>query len=148
MRAIAIAQQHLALIEHDNDLKLALDTIEGQSNAMEILDLFIEDMAKDRSLIDIARKRALRIEKRYDGTKATVLRMLEALGLMGHKIERPVGTLWVTHHASVILTGPVPDEYMRHTEDIKRIHKELAAGKQIENATLSNPEPSLHLLTR
>jgi len=147
MRAVSIAQQHLSQLDQ-HDERLRLDTIEGQSDAMEIIDALVEDCAKDRLLAKAARERASRLDKRGERTKSIVLDMLDALGLNAQTIERPLATIWVQYHASVVLTGPVPAEYMHQVEDTKAIHKALAAGKRVDNATLSNPEPSLHFLTK
>ena len=48
--------------------------------------------------------------------------------------------------ASAMVTGKVPDEFMRHPEpapDMMAIAKALRAGQIIEGAVLRNPQPSL-----
>jgi hypothetical protein len=149
MRAVSIAQQHLAQINRDDDdNRLKLDTIEGQSDAFEVLDRIIENALADQLLAATASERAKRLNKRAEKKRELIVRMLDALGLTGETLERPIATIWVQYHREVTLTGDVPDDYLRSAPDMRLIKKDLAAGKEVENATLGNAQPSLHILPR
>lgn len=152
-RAMSAAMQLLATIKSegnsDLDDQLLADTIEGETDAMDLLDRIIETSVADKLMSEIARGRAKRFEERADRCRKLALAMMEELGLQ--KLERPVYT------ASLVL-GPqsveiedaslIPPAFQRTTPDKDQIKRALLRGERIAGAVLSNAATVLRVLTK
>jgi hypothetical protein len=144
--AMSTAQQLLAELPEDDQLRL--DTIEGETEAFELMDRITESVLADESLAELARARAKRLEERADHRRAIILQMLEALEMT--KVQRPLYTASLSHRSKPIVTNAdaLPDDFIRQSVDLVALGKALRAGQTVEGAELSNPMPSLTLRTR
>jgi len=146
---MSAAQQALATLGDDVDQRLRADTIEGESDAIELLDRFAELVITDEVLAELARARAQRLEKRAQAHRQVVERMLIALEL-NEPIERSAYTAGLSYRTTAIITDPaaLPDEVVRKAPDMRLISKLLRDGHPVDGATLSNPQPHLTIRTR
>lgn len=144
--AMSTAQQLLAELPEDDQLRL--DTIEGETEAFELMDRITESVLADETLAELARARAKRLEERADHRRAIILQMLEALDMT--KVQRPLYTASLSHRSKPVVTNAdaLPDDFIRHAVDLVALGKALRAGQTVEGAELSNPMPSLTLRTR
>lgn len=146
-RAVSVAQQLISTLPDDTDHQLLLDSLEGETDVMEVLDRIIEQSIADNKLADAARERAKRIEARAERSRSLALRILEALEVPS--LERPLYTATIAYTQGGIVTNAdeLPPEYLRHTVDMRLLTKALLAGNKIEGAELKNPAPSLRVTT-
>ena len=146
---MSAANQALATLGDDVDQRLRADTVEGESDAIELLDRYAELVIADEVLAELARARAQRLEKRAQAHRTIVERMLIALELT-EPIERSAYTASLTYRTNAIITDAtaLPDEVVRRAPDMRLIAKLLHDGHPVDGATLSNPIPSLTIRTR
>ena len=133
----------------DDDDRLLLDSIEGQTSVFDIIDRLAEQSIADKLLAERASERVKRIEARADRARSTIQRMMEALGVP--KLERGLATMTVADGPrAVIITDQqaLPDFYFRRSPDKVQLGKDLKAGKQIAGAELANGQPVLRILSR
>jgi Siphovirus Gp157. len=144
--AMSTAQQLLAELPEDDQLRL--DTIEGETEAFELMDRITESVLADESLAELARSRAKRLEERADHRRAIILQMLEALEMT--KVQRPLYTASLSHRSKPVVTNAdeLPRDFIREAVDLVALGKALRAGQTVEGAEMSNPMPSLTLRTR
>src|SRR5215831_3137123 len=64
MAAVSAAQQAIAAAGDRIDHQLRADTIEGQSDAFELMDRFADLVLADEHLANLARYKAIQLEKR------------------------------------------------------------------------------------
>lgn len=142
------AMQALAQIDNVDDKRLIAATIEGESDALEVLDKLVELVTADRLMAERGSERIKRIEARADRLREIVQRMVEKLGLP--TIERPLYTATLAHVRKAIVTNPdeLPADYIRTAPDMTHIRRDLVLGKEVAGATLSNPAPALVIRTR
>jgi hypothetical protein len=147
-QAMSAAMQIRAMLGDTEDEKLLADTIDGETDALEILDRLAEQALADEALVEGARERIKRLEARADRRRHIVLQMMEAMGLS--KLERSLFTASVTHRSKAIVSdqSELPDAFIRHAPDLVALGKALRSGEQIPGASLSNPSPSLVLRTQ
>lgn len=143
-RAMAEAMRLRATLPDDDDMRLLLDTIEGQTNALELLDRVAEQAVADTKLAELAAARGRRLLARAERARDLALRMMLALEI-GDTLERATYTASISRKTKVHVTGNVPEAFMRHAPDKDLIGKVLRDGKTVENATLSNPEPHISI---
>lgn len=127
------------------DPKLLIDTIEGQTQAFEYLDAYVESVIADEALAAAAKAKAKRLEARADVHRATVLAIMEKVGI--RRADRPVYTASVAHRAKlqVIDEARIPFAYQRISLDKLALAAALRKGEKIEGAVLSNPAPILSI---
>jgi len=144
---MSTAMQALAALPESDDLPLRIDTIEGESDVLELLDRIVELSIADNKLADSAKERAKRIEARAERARSLALRILEALEVP--TLERPLYTATISHprKAQVTNSDEVPPEYLRHSVDMRLLAKALLAGEDVAGACLGNPEPRLTVRT-
>lgn len=147
-RVMSDAQQAIAALPDTSDQELLLATVEGESDALEVIDRLAEMALADKHLVELARARAQRLEARAAGTRSVIVAMMQGLHLS--KLARPLSTLSISHTttARVIDQAELPGQYMRAAPDMHAIRKALTAGEAIPGATLSNPAPVLTLRTK
>lgn len=145
--AMVAAQRAISELPDDGDNVLLLNTIEGESDVLEVLDRVIEHAIADAKLVELARERAKRIEERAKRTRNVALQIIEALGVS--PLERPVYTASVSYHRELgsLDESTLPAEFWRHAPDKVAITKALRAGKEIPGASLGNDQPRLTLRT-
>lgn len=151
-RAMSLAMQLREMLKTESgelDEQLFADTIEGETDVMELLDRIIEWSIADRLLADTAKTRAKRLETRAEKARDLAQRMLEELGL--DRLERATYTASIAAGPpSVVIEDPdeVPPAYLRTVPDKERIKRVLKAGEPVPGALLSNERPVLRILTR
>lgn len=132
----------------DGDDRLLLDTIEGETDVFAIMDRLSEMAIADKLLAERARERIARLDARADRARATLQRMLEALGIS--RLERSMATLSVAEgpkKAHVTDAKLIPDVYWRRAIDSPSLLRALKAGP-VDGAELSNGTPTLRLHSR
>lgn len=134
----------------DVDHQLLADMIEGETDAMELLDRILETSIADKMLAEAAYARSKRLEERADRCRTLALSMLEEMGLT--KVERAVYTASVADGPqSVVITSTakIPADYWRQSPDKEAIKKALKDKPDaVPGAELSNPKPVLRVVTR
>lgn len=147
-RAVSVAQQLISTLPDDSDYQLLLDSLEGETDVIEVLDRIIEASIADNKLVDAARERAKRLEARAERARNLALRILEALDLSG-PFERPLYTASISHPRKTLVTNAddVPPEYLRHSIDMRLLSKALLAGEEVDGACLGNAEARLTIRT-
>lgn len=145
---MSAAMQLKAAAALDNDNELLLGMIEGETDALELMDRLAEQALADKALVEIGSARLKRIEQRADRIRDLLLRMLEALELP--KIERALYSASISHRRNVVVTDAdaLPEEFVRRAPDKVALGKALRAGQELDGAMLSNPQPSLVLTSR
>lgn len=152
-RAMSAAMQlRASLLAEDGSLadddKLLCDMIDGQTNALDVLDRVIEASMADAALAEMAAARAKRLEARKARLCEIAAHMIEALEIKG-PIERASYTASLSHRTKALVTdqAQLPPALIRHAPDMVAIAKALRAGP-VPGAVLSNPIPSLTVRTR
>jgi hypothetical protein len=141
-----------------DDEDLYLDTIEGQTNSFELLDLLIREIKMDESMqqavaehINDLKSRKHRFERRETFRRKLVHQILEILGL--RKLERPEATLTLRPKiASVVILDEfsVPEKYWRIKRELNlaEIRATLQQGHTVPGTALSNRADTLYLNTK
>jgi hypothetical protein len=143
---MSAAQQVKQLLVGYSDEDL-LASLESETDALELLDRFVEHALADKELAAKASERAARLKERAERSRDIIQRMMAALELT--KLERSLATLSISQHRElqVIDEAELPDEFIRHAPDKVAIAKALRAGQDIPGATLGNAQPRLTLRT-
>jgi tetrahydromethanopterin S-methyltransferase subunit G len=133
--------------ERWNDLQLRIDTIEGQTQALEHLDELADQIIADQERIKVGTERLDRIELRAKKLRSLALQLMEKIG---KKVERPLYTASVaagqpTVHISLENEHLIPEEFIRVVPDKTAIAKALKQGKEVPGATLNNVPPVLRI---
>lgn len=139
----------------EEDDVLRLDMIEGETNALELIDKLIE-AEKDSSCLEEAtgnaieqlQKRRGRFANRRLLLRKYMMQIMEAANLK--KVERPAATVSIAAgrpKVVIIDEGGLPDDYLRIKQEPnkERIAEALKAGRTVNGAILSNPEPVLRI---
>jgi hypothetical protein len=144
---MSAALQIKAELPPDNDTALLLGMIEGETDALELMDRLAEAAIADKALADKASERAARLKERAEGHREVIRRMLEALEIS--KLERALYTASISHIRKPIVTdeAELPEAFIRRSPDLTLIGKALRAGGSVAGAELSNDRPSLTLRT-
>ena len=141
--------------ELEEDDVLRLDMVEGETNAMELLDQLIQAERDARTLgeaidLEIARlnKRFTRFENRRMAIRKLMMQLMEAANLK--KAERPAATVSIAAgRPKVLITdeSAIPPAFTRTKVEIDKesIAKTLKAMGEVPGATLSNAEPTLRI---
>ena len=128
--------------------KFDMNSVESETDALEVLDAFVEAIIADEALANKAKERAKRLEARADKHRATVLAILQEK-LQVSSIERPLFTASISHRTGVEITdeGSVPLEFQRIAPDKVAIAAALRKGEDVPGAVLGNAAPILTLRT-
>jgi len=128
-----------ALAGHDTDERLLIDTIEGETNAVEFIRKLLNDNEQDAGNIEALKvqieERRLRrqaAEARIDRRKEAIARLLMAAGIK--KLPLPEATLSArmgSPKLDVLDEGAVPDELRVP----KLVPSKTAINAEYENAT-------------
>ena len=146
MAAVSAAQQAIAAAGDRIDPQLRADTIEGESEALELMDRYADLVLADEHLASLARYKAIQLEKRAAAHRGVVERMLIALEL-SEPVQRTTYTASLTYRDTAIVTDRtlLPSEVLR--PDMRLIAKVLRDGQPVPGAELSNPQPHLMIKT-
>lgn len=139
----------------DQDEQAFLDTLEGETDALDVADALIDKMQSDAALAEAIKAREAdlagrrkRIEGRADACKASLGILLDAIGQA--KLERPMATIsrrpgslsvLITDEASIpsqlctIKTITAPDK--------AAIRAQIEAGEAVPGAALVRGEPTV-----
>lgn len=144
---IKAVRAHLeAVLGDDLDDQTALDTIDGETDAADILDRLIWIAQQDQHHIDAIKEheaalklRRQRMEARVDANKAAMLSVLDAAGVA--KVQRPCATLTRRNGSpSVVITDEdaVPSQLcqFRKVPDKKAIKAQIDAGETVPGAEI------------
>lgn len=151
--AVAKLRESIAQIDADDEA-LLLDTIEGETSFLEVIDALLTRMTEGRVMVaglssvadDLAARRA-RYERRIDADRALIEQALMIAELP--KLERPTATLSLaTRQPKVIIEteADIPATYWKQgapTLDKKALGEALKAGASVPGACLSNAAPTL-----
>jgi hypothetical protein len=140
---MSAAMEAISALPDDGDNVLLLNTIEGESDVLEVLDRVVEAAIADKKLAELARERAKRIEARADRARGVALQIIEALQVS--PLERPLYSASISYPRKPIVTDAmaVPDKFSRVSVDMIALGKALRAGESVPGAELRNPEPQL-----
>lgn len=141
--------------ELGEDDVLRADMIEGETMAFEFMSKMVRRIGESKALADgielyvkDLRERAARIERRVDGIRALIFKVMEVANLK--KAELSEATLSIrAGQPRVILTDEtlLTDNYVRikREPDKTKIKEMLLRGADVAGACLSNSEPSLSI---
>ena len=130
MEAMAEAQRLIA--ELPDDERLRFDTIEGETEALECLDVYAQQAIADAALVKQARERAARLEERAKRNRAIVSAILRGLQLK--RAERALFTASLSRRTEVVevpTNEVLPAAFLRWSPDKSLITKTLRAGERV-----------------
>lgn len=141
-----VSAQIRDMLGDDYDDEAFLDTLDGETDAADILDRVIAKMQDAEALADAIRgqvheldARRKRIDARADAFRATLLTIIDAMGMT--KVERPRAT--ISRRAGllsvrIIDETAIPSQLCKvvQTPDKAAIKKQLQAGETVPGAML------------
>jgi DNA gyrase/topoisomerase IV subunit A len=129
----------------DANVRLRLNTIEGESDALELIDEVIEIVRSDEAFIEEIKRRTQRLEVRADRGRKMLRDLMEKIGVK--RLQRPLATLSISLRNSLHVTDEkhVPPRFWKSSVDRIALKKALQAGEDVPGATLGNAYPSLTL---
>jgi hypothetical protein len=139
----------------EQDDVLRLDMIEGETNALELIDLLIAAEREALSLEEAVKIlqdrlaiRQARFANRRGAIRKYLMQLMEAARLK--KVERPAATVSIAAgRPKVVITDEslIYEDFVRITRepDKDKIAKALKGGEIIPGATLSNSEQVLRI---
>ena len=151
-----MADEIRAMVDDDN-AETFLDTLDGETDAMDILGHLIEDRedatAQAKACDEVAKKyadRAKRLRARGDAMKRAMGDVIDAMGQ--RKVQHPLGTVSrVQGRTSVYVANPdaVPTQLCKMVKqpDKTAIKKSLDAGEDVPGAELRTGEDTVMVRT-
>lgn len=142
----AVSRQLVEMLGEDFDPDTFWDTLDGETDALDLIDHVLASMQDDAALADATKAqadelsaRARRIKARADAKKASLKTILDATGQ--RKVERPRGTVSkLAGRLSVNITDEtaVPSQLCKTTvsPDKTAIKKQIEAGEDVPGAEL------------
>lgn len=147
MREMARVDQLRKWLGEAEETQVILDTIEGESQALEMLDIVVDEWESDKGLAEKTRERAARIERRADKGRYLAQAIIEKIGVS--KLERPGYTASIGSGVpSVVVTDDsiIPRHLM--APDKMAIKAALSKGENVPGCTLNNMPPVLRIRTK
>lgn len=147
MREMGRVDQLRKWLGEAEETQVILDTIEGETQALEMLDIIVDEWESDKGNAEKCRARATRIEQRADKTRYLAQAILERIGV--NKLERAAYTMSVGAGVpSVIITDDkvIPRHLM--APDKTAIKSALSKGENVPGCTLNNVPPVLRIRTK
>lgn len=135
------------MLGEDVDAQLMMDVIEGETNALEMLDVIVHTILADEAMRDDAEQHAKRWKERADKRRAIVLQIMERIGT--RSARRSLYTLSVTDGPKAVhITdeAQIPLGYQRISPDKAAIARALKEGEQVPGAQLNNGPPVLRII--
>lgn len=141
------------LAPYRDDEELFLDTLDGETDALDIIDRELAAELHDRALadaingqIDLLRKRVTRIMDRADTRRLAILRVMQAVDV--RKMERPLATISRRDGSvSVRITDAdaVPTQLCKvvKSPDKTAIRKQIETGEAVPGAELARGDETL-----
>ena len=136
-----------------DDEDTLLDTLDGETDAMDVLGKLIEQRqwakASQQAAKEMAAQyteRAKRYDARADATTQVIGHLLDAMGVK--RADHPLGTVSRTKpRQKVVIEDPseIPSQLMRITEtpDLTAIKQQLEAGEFVPGATVEVGNPGV-----
>lgn len=136
------------------DEQLLMDTIEGETDLFEAVDIILDRIGEDQAMV-VGTDKALsdlnarrdRFKKRIETNRALIEQAMMVAEI--DKIERPSATLSLVRRAAkveITEEAAVPSRFFKQaapTLDKKAVGDALKAGETVPGATLNNQSPSL-----
>lgn len=147
MREMSRVDQLKMWLGEAAEAQLILDTIEGETQALEMLDLIVECVIADKKLSEGAAARALRFKTRADKGRFLAQAVMEKIG--ASKLERPIYTAAITKGVpSLHITDDtrIPRQYMSPNKT--SIKAALVKGEDIPGCTLNNVPTTLRITSK
>lgn len=149
--ARAEAEAVVALFrDQPDDLQLRLDTAEGETGVLDMLDALAELVVADELLVERLMQRKQRLEARADKHREWFQQIFSALG--GGTMHRPLYTATLrdgVQQPRIVDEALVPDEFWKRNVDrvaLGKAAREAAkAGAKIPGTELSNAPPVLQI---
>lgn len=146
-----IADTIRALLGEDYDDDTFLDTLDGETDAMDMLGHLIcqrvEDQEMAKAMKEVAATytaRAKRFEARADACKTGIGKLLDAMDMA--KVAHPLGTVSRTKaRVSLTITDPdaIPSQLCKRVPDNAAVKAQLEAGETVPGAELTTGAPGL-----
>ena len=152
IRALVAANPELL-----DDEVLAADTLEGQTDALDLVDQILASLAVNKAHvrglkdhIEDMSNRLIRLQGRQDALRTLLQRILEESGLK--RLERPAATLSLAKGPpKVMITDEnlLAFEFLRIRQEPNKmkIKEALLAGNTVPGAQFSNSETTLTIRT-
>lgn len=153
------AQAIRSALEAEADEDLTLDTIEGQTDFLEMLDRLMADIGNDEMMIagitarqDDLAQRKTRLSERIKRRRLLIERAMLMADMK--KIERPEYTLSIRNgvpQLNVYDEAAIPPAFFKQPPpvlDKVAIKKALSDGESITGASMNNGQPSLSIRTK
>lgn len=149
----AVSEQLVEMLGDDFDAETFWDTLDGETDAAEIVDHLLSSMQDDEALAGATKSqvedlaaRQKRIAARADAKKKTLGLILDATGQK--KVERPRGTVSrLAGRLSVQITdaASIPSQLCTTTvtPDKTAIKKQIEAGEDVPGAELVRGEDTV-----
>src|SRR5215472_1631770 len=99
MLAMSLAQQLISELPADEQ-RLRLDTVDGETAALEYLDAYAEAALSDAALVRAAKERVRRLEAREERSRGVVAAILQ--GLAAKVVERPLFTASLATRTEIV----------------------------------------------
>lgn len=146
MEAMSTAQQLIA--ELPDDERLRLDTIEGETQALEYLDAYAEQAIKDGALVRAAEDKARRLKDRIARNRAIVTAIMQGLQLQRADRAAFMASLSQRQELVEVPTNEeLPTTFVRTAPDKVLIKKTLHSGGQVPGYELQD-KPGVTLTIR
>ncbi len=155
-------KQQIALLlnqypELADDEQLLIDTIEGETEVLSVIDKLIRSIENTKILIDgidarvkELKERKERFDHRIYSLRGFIATLMEAAGV--RKLERPTATIYFMNVPPKVVgdfdlrnNPTLPEEFIRTYREVDkaRITAVLKAGEHVEGFELSNSPQSL-----
>jgi hypothetical protein len=157
-KAVASLLHSIRATDGEDDA-LILDTIEGESGLLEIIDALVLRMQENKaylagldSMISELESRKSRFEQRITADRTLIEQAMILVDL--NKLERPGATLFFATRAPKVIVeeeADIPAEFWRAgapTLDRKAVIAALKDGRAVPGARLDNSPPSLSVRTK
>jgi len=142
-----MAEVDRVLSEMDtDDAKLLLDTVEGQTQALEDFDVLLSALVQDMAYVESLAKRQERLDKRVQKLREVLSRMMEKMHQ--RSIERDQATVSLAdgpQSVHISDQAAVPDGFWRRSIDKRLLGELLKKGQDIPGASLTNGPPVLRV---
>ena len=149
----AVSQNLRDMLGEDFDTETFFDTLDGETDAVEIIDRLLASMAEDEAMADAVKAqvsdmsaRMRRFCDRAAAKRRTIKLVLDATG--ERKVERPLATVSIqAGRLSVNITdeASVPTQLCKvvKSPDKTAIKKQIEAGETVPGAELVRGEDTL-----
>lgn len=146
-----VADTIRAMLGEDYDDQTFLDTLDGETDAMDLIGLLIagrvEADALSKSMRDVAEsysQRAKRVARKKDACTAALGKILDAMDMK--KVPHDLGTVSRTApraRVNIRDESAIPTQLCKRVVDAAAVKKQLEAGEHVPGAELVHGQPGL-----